>query len=499
MTTPETKPATKSNLKWWILVTVIIGTFLGRLDQTIVNLALPKIILDFGITLSAASWIGTAYILANAVFVPVWGKLGDKLGRKKIYLLGFSIFIFGSVLAGFAWNLSSMIVFRIIQAIAGSADYPTAMAIIAVTFREPKDRAQALGLWSVSFAAASVFGPLVGGPLIDMFGWRSVFLINLPVGVLGIIMALLFIDESKEESSNKTFDWWGSITLGIALCAIILILEKGLEWGWMSGMAIFLYLLSAMFLYLFYRIEVTHHDPIVDFKFFKIFVFTGTLVNNFLVFMALMGAMFTLPIFISNYMGYNATQTGYVFIPMAVFMVLGATLGGKTTGKIKSHHMIAFSTLMAGVGIYLFSVFLDPRSGIMDVIIPLSVMAFGMGLAMAHRTNAIASVVPEKEIGSASSVLALVRNIAGAFGIAIFATILQKSTENAIINLSKFSVVHATSPLQYGQAINLMILKAQMLGYSQVYILAAVILIVGSILALFVKPKHEKNITVHVE
>ena len=146
----------KGNLRWWILLTVIVGTFLGRLDQTIVNLALPKIIGDFGITVSSAGWIATAYILANAVFVPVWGKLGDTIGRKKVYILGFSIFIFGSVLAGLAWNLGSMIVFRIIQAIAGSADYPTAMAIIAITFKQGKERAQALGIWSSSFAAAAV-------------------------------------------------------------------------------------------------------------------------------------------------------------------------------------------------------------------------------------------------------------------------------------------------------------------------------------------------------
>lgn len=168
-----------NNLRWMILLTVIVGTFLGRLDQTIVNLALPKIINEFDITVSAAGWIATAYILANAIFVPIWGKLGDTWGRKRVYILGFSLFIVGSVLAGLAWNLSSMIVFRVIQAIAGSADYPTAMAIIAVTFKEGKERAQALGIWSSSFAAASVFGPLLGGPLIDIFGWRSVFLVNL--------------------------------------------------------------------------------------------------------------------------------------------------------------------------------------------------------------------------------------------------------------------------------------------------------------------------------
>jgi MFS family permease len=166
---------TRSSLRWMVLITVIVGTLLGRLDSTVVNLALPKIINDFSITVSEASWIVTAYILANSVFVPIWGKLGDTIRRKKVYLSGFTIFIVGSILTGLAWNLSSMLVSRAIQAVARSADYPTAMAIIAVTFPDPNERTQALGLWSSSFVGASVLGPLIGGPLIDTFGWRSVF------------------------------------------------------------------------------------------------------------------------------------------------------------------------------------------------------------------------------------------------------------------------------------------------------------------------------------
>ena len=247
--------AKKNNLRWWILLTVIVGTFLGRLDQTIVNLALPKIINDFGITVSAAGWIATAYILANAIFVPIWGKLGDTIGRKKVYILGFTIFILGSVLAGFAWNLSSMIVFRVIQAIAGSADYPTAMAILAVTFKEGKERAQALGIWSSSFAAASVFGPLIGGPLIDTFGWRSVFLVNLPVGVLGLFMAFMFINESRSEQKTLHFDWWGAITLGSMLSSVVLVLDQGPTWGWGAPGSIICYVCAVVFFFVFIRIE----------------------------------------------------------------------------------------------------------------------------------------------------------------------------------------------------------------------------------------------------
>lgn len=234
----------KIDLKWIVLLTVIIGTFLGRLDQTIVGLALPKIISDFGITVSSAGWITTAYIIANAVFVPIWGKLGDLIGRRKVYVIGFVVFIIGSVLAGFAWNLTSMVVFRVIQAIAGSADYPTAMAILVFTFHDEKERAEALGIWSAAFAAAAVFGPLIGGPLIDNFGWPSVFLLNLPVGIVGLIMALTFIKESKSEKKVSNFDWWGAIFLGIALAALVLVLEKGVTWGWTSLNSIVTYVVT---------------------------------------------------------------------------------------------------------------------------------------------------------------------------------------------------------------------------------------------------------------
>ena len=489
MTGPETAKK-KDYLQWWILITVIIGTFLGRLDQTIVNLALPKIINDFGITVTSAGWIATAYILANAIFVPIWGKLGDTLGRKKVYIIGFIVFIIGSVLAGLAWNLSSMIVFRVIQAIAGSADYPTAMAILAVTFKNGKERAQALGLWSASFAAASVFGPLIGGPLIDSFGWRSVFLINLPVGVIGLLMALKFIKESVSEQKTIKFDWWGAITLGSTLSALVLVLEKGTNWGWLSTRSLLSYFVIILFSALFVAIEGKHPDPIVDFKFFKIPVFVNTLVNNFVVFMGMMGGVFLIPIFAQTFLGLDATQTGFLFMPMAAALMIASPIGGWLTGKIEPRYVIAISTLIAALGLYFFS-YLDPRSTAIDIIWPLSIMAFGLGFGMAQRTNIIASVVPTHEIGIASSILALVRNIAGAFGIAIFGTILTKITESNILKIARNSTIHGANPLDFGKAFSLVVLKAQISAYGSVFIIASTFLFIGAIIALWIKVSKE--------
>jgi DHA2 family multidrug resistance protein len=483
-----------------ILLTVIIGTFLGRLDQTIVNLALPKIMKDFSITVSEAGWIATAYIIANAIFVPIWGKLGDTIGRKKVYILGFLIFIVGSILAGLSWNFPSMIIFRIIQAIAGSADYPTAMAILAVTYPVGKERAQALGIWSSSFAAATVFGPLLGGPLIDSFNWRAVFLINLPVGIIGLIMAWFFIAESKSIKKSVHFDFLGAILLGITLSSLVLVLDQGLSWGWLSAYSIACYIVTAVTLIIFILVEKDHKEPIVDLKFFKNSVFVHTLINNFIVFMGMMGSVFLLPIFAQTFLGYDATQTGYLFMPMAFMMMIASPLGGNLTGKLQPRYVIMISTAVAAAGLFLFSHMLDPRSGPLDVIIPLGVMAFGMGFGMAQRTNVIASVVPTHEIGIASSILALARNIAGAFGIAVFGTILNTSVEQAVLRTARYSSFHGTGVSQFQQFVALLMTKAQIDGYHTVFFVSASVVLVGAALAYFIgNVEVKKGVKVEVE
>ena len=486
--------------RWLILLTVMVGTFLGAMDQTIVGLALPKIMLDFNIITSDAAWISTAYILSNAIFVPVWGKLGDTIGRKKVYLWGFSIFIVGSILAGFAWDLSSMILFRIIQAIASSADYPTAMAIIAVTFTNGKERAQALGIWSSAFAASIVFGPLIGGPLIDLFGWRSVFLINLPIGLIGIAMALTFIPESVSDKKTASFDWYGALTLGIALALLVFGLDRAYDWGWTSLPILLCFAGSGMFLYVFYLIDSRHPEPIIDFKFFRIPAFVFTMINNFLIFMCMMGGMFLIPIFCQTFLGLNATETGIQFIPMAFCLMLAAPVGASLVGKVQPRYVIALSTLVAGIGMYLFTG-LDVRSGPLDIIIPISVMAFGMGFGMSQRTSIIAAIVPSEEMGSASAVLALMRNVAGAFGIAIFSTLLNNAIENNLLDLSANSVVNVHTPGVLQEVSGLMELYAQILSYHTIFIVAAVLLFVAAALALLIDVKKTtdgKEITVEI-
>ena len=479
-----------NNARWIVLATVIFGTFLGRLDQTVVNLALPKIITDFNITVTDASWISTAYILANAVLVPVWGKLGDTAGRKRIYLIGFIGFTVASGLCAVAWNLSSMIVFRVIQGFAVSADYPTAMAIIAITFTDLKERAQALGIWSAAFAVASVFGPLIGGPLIDNFEWRSVFFINIPLGIIGLLLAIRYISESVGEKRDVKFDWWGSIWLGAALATLVLVLDQGQTWGWGSGWSLLCYLGTIVFSAAFYLTELREKEPIVDLSFFRIGTFVYTMLNNFIVFMALIGAIFLIPIFAETFLGDTATQTGYLFIPLALSLMVAAPLGGRLIGKVKPSYVIFVSTFFCGVGIFLLS-YIDPRSTTLDISIPMCIMAFSLGFGMSQRTNLVAIAVPHEKIGEASAVLALVRNISGAFGVAIFSTLLTNSINANVLATARESVLNVVNPQNMQQFIALIELKAQVAGYATVFEVAAIIVMLGSFTALLIKVPRE--------
>jgi len=367
-----------------------------------------------------------------------------------------------------------------------------------VTFREGKERAQALGIWSSSFAAATVLGPLVGGPLIDNFGWRSVFLINLPVGILGLFMALRFINESKSNIKIKKFDWWGATTLGVMLFSLILVLDKGYEWGWFSLNSIFCYFMVLIFLKIFLMIEKKSEDPIVDISFFKIPAFLNTISNNFIVFMGMMGSVFLIPVFTQTFLGYSATESGFIFMPMAVCMVISAYIGGTLAGKVKAKYVIFASTLIASFGLFMF-ISLDPRSSAWGIVIPLCVMALGMGFGMAQRTNIIASVVKPEEMGIASSVLALARSIAGAFGIAVFTTILNNSIENNILRINRYSHLFSNSISDLQTYIGLISLKANINAYHNVFLISGLVVAVGAFGILTLKIKNEKtDVKVHV-
>ncbi|MCL4367292.1 DHA2 family efflux MFS transporter permease subunit [Patescibacteria group bacterium] len=480
--------------QWLVLVTLMVASFLGRLDGTIVNLALPSIIKDFGITVTQASWISTAYIIANAIFVPVFGKLGDLIGRKPLYIFGIVGFVFSSMLAGLSFNLPSMVVFRILQAITVSIDYPIALSIIAFTFEDRAQRAQAMGLWSAIFAAAAIFGPLLGGPLIDNFGWRSVFYINVPLGFLGTFMALEFIEEPvKKIKGLKNFDVLGSVLLGISLGVLVLVLDQGQSWGWGSWKSILSYLVSSLSMLSFIVLENRVAEPIVDLKFFKIPTFSAAILTSFISFMGMIGGIFLIPLFAQNYLGYSVTKSGLLFIPMALAIGFSAQIGARLSAKIEPRFLTAAGMLVASLAMMLFTS-IDIRWGAWDIIWRLVLMSAGLGIGLAPLTNAATSTVPISEVGIASSVLALARNISGAFGIAIFATILSNSVSSNILDLQKYSVINTTNPNIIQEVYLLIAAKANVMAFADVFHASMILLFVGAISALFVKESKQEFI-----
>lgn len=469
--------------QWMILLTLMISSFLGRLDGTIVNLALPKIIQDFGITVSEASWISTAYIIANAIFVPVFGKLGDMIGRKPLYIAGIVGFTVASLLAGLSFNFPSLIIFRVLQAITVSIDYPIALSIIAFTFEDKAQRAQAMGIWSAVFAASAVFGPLLGGPLIDLFSWRSVFYINIPLGALGTFMAMKYIKESVEEIKGfKNFDIVGGLLLGVSLGVGVLVLDQGQSWGWMSEKSLLLYVVALVAMVLFVLWEQKHPEPIVDLEFFKIPEFTAAIVTSFISFMGMMGGIFLLPIFAQTILGFSVTESGYLFIPMAFSIMISAQIGARLSQKYQPGLVTGIGMLWAALMLLLFAG-IDIKWTFFDLSWRLALFAMGLGVGFAPLTNAATSTVPLQKVGVASSVLALARNLAGAFGVAIFATILSNNVTSHILTLQQNTVIHTQDPQLLHAIPALIISKANVLAYGSVFKWAAVVVAIGGITA----------------
>ena len=492
----QTKKPGISRHQWLTLVTLMLGAFMGRLDGTIVNLALPKIITDFGITVSQASWITTAYIIANAIFIPVFGKLGDLIGMKKLNIYGIIGFTLTSALAGAAFNLPSMIVFRILQAITISISFPIAFSLIAYTFQDRQARATAMGIYSAVFAAAAVFGPLLGGPLIDNFSWRSVFYINIPIGIVATWMAFQFIDEPKKElRGTQNFDILGSVLLAIFLGALVLVLDQGQTWGWFSEASIVCYILTLVSFVWFFHVELHTKEPVVDLKFFKITTFTAAIITSFISFIGMIGALFLIPLFVQTYLGYSVTKSGYIFIPMALGLMMTSSFGARLSQGIESRYLISFGTLLSAVMLISFS-FIDIKWTFFDISWRLFVFAAGLGLGLAPLSTAATSTIPLHEVGIASSILQLARNIAGGFGTAIFATILSNSITSHLLSLQKYSVINTLDPQVTSSYLALLVIKANVLAFGTVFSSAFWFLLIGAIAALFVK-ESKREFTPH--
>lgn len=413
--------------KWWVLFSVMIGTFMAVLDSTIVSVAFPKMMAVFGVSVDQIEWVMTAYFLVFAVALPSSGWVADHFGYKKTYILGLFLFTLGSLLCSVSWNEDVLIFFRLIQGAGAGFVMPVGMAIVTRTF-PPKQRGMALGFWGIAAAASISLGPLVGGYLVDDFSWHTIFDINIPVGIFGMLVAGIVQKEYKSEKVTK-FDLLGFITMTIGLGSLLLaVATANSSWnteGWSSNFIMINFFISALSFILFFFVEATVEDPIVNIKLFKNRNFGLSSLIMFVFGIAFFGNAFLLPIYLQNSLGYTALQAGLVFFPVGILQAFISPLAGQVTDRINPKIPAIFGMLLLTLSLYLFS-FFSLQTTHAQIMLPLYLRGVALGFIFTPMTTIALLDIPKPQLAQASGLFNTVRQIGGSFGIAILGTLLAQ-------------------------------------------------------------------------
>lgn len=393
------------------------------LDGTTVNLALYPMSKGLDVSISEVQWVVIAYMLVLTVFLPFFGKLGDILPKNKLYAAGFLIFALGSFLNFTAPNLPLLITYRCIEAIGASIMISNSSAIIATIFKNEK-RGQALGINGGIIAIGGMSGPAIGGILINFFGWHSIFLPCIPIALLGAYYSYKFLPSHPSAKKQFKFDYPGFIYFTISIFALLLAISEGHEWGWTSLRISILGILCFGFGGLFYFRDHYINYPLVNFDMFKIRTFT---LGNLAVLTSYM-AMFTngilLPFFLQVILKLNPLVTGLLILPFSVTLSVIAPLSGKIAGKYGSKYLTIAGPIVMIIALLIFSTF-DTNTKIWEIIVASGVMGIGNGLFQSPSNTAIITSAPKNELGVASGILALSRNMGNILGVALTITLFE--------------------------------------------------------------------------
>jgi len=423
----------EEHYRWYLLVAVIIGSFMSILDSSIVNIALPKMMSVFSVNTSQIQWVGTAYALAMGVIQPSTAYLGKVCGQKKLYIFSLIMFTIGSLLCAIAWSNNSMIFFRVIQAIGGGIIMPVSLSLVYIAF-PPQERGLALGIWGISATVAPTIGPTLGGYLLEHFDWPTIFTINIPIGVFGVLFSWLVLKETEKEQAQ--FDWIGFLAIGIALFCLILGLSKGQDEGWHSVYIVTLFTMSAIFMLIFIAVELYHPQPLLDISLFTDLSFAMSNLITIFITIILFGAVFLLPIFMENMQGYTAMQTGLIMFPQSIASGLMMPLSGRLTDRGYGKAVTFLGLLILALGTWGL-LYLDLDTSLNQVRMLLFIRGIGLGLCMMPSMNLGFSKIPLSKMGSASSISNVVRQIASAFGIAFLASMLERRTDFHLARLAE--------------------------------------------------------------
>ncbi|MFF8189969.1 DHA2 family efflux MFS transporter permease subunit [Streptomyces bobili] len=400
---------------------LLLGMLLAALDQTIVSTALPTIVSDLG-GMEHLSWVVTAYLLASTAATPLWGKLGDQYGRKRLFQIAIVIFLIGSALCGMAQNMPQLIGFRALQGLGGGGLMVLSMAIVG-DIVPPRERGRYQGLFGAVFGATSVLGPLLGGLFTEHLSWRWVFYVNLPLGAvaLAVIAAVLRI---PRKSAKHVIDYLGTLLIAsVATCLVLVASLGGTTWGWGSPQIVGLAVLGVVLAFVFVAVERRAAEPVLPLKLFRIRTFTLSAVISFIVGFAMFGAMTYLPTFLQVVHGVSPTLSGVHMLPMVAGLLLASTASGQIvsrTGRWKVFPVTG--TAVTAIGLLLLHQ-LDEHSSTAVMSAFFFVFGLGLGLVMQVLVLIVQNAVSYEDLGVATSGATFFRSIGASFGVAIFGTV----------------------------------------------------------------------------
>lgn len=488
------------------LFVVVIGAFMTILDSSIVNIAIPTIENVFNVNTQGAEWVVTIYILALGVVVPISSWLGEKYGLKQIYVFSLTVFTIGSALCGASWSVGVLSGFRVLQALGGGLIMPTTMSLVYRMV--PRDRiGTAMGFWGLALIMAPAIGPTLGGYLVQYVDWRLIFYVNVPIGIVGVLLALRYLPNIPGHPVGR-LDWAGMATAAAGLFGLLLALSEGQTWGWASEGILLLLIGSVGVLVLFVYLQLTGREPLLDLRVFRYGSYTLTNILSMVVMVGMYAGVFYVPLFLQTVSGYGAMQTGLIMMPAALVTAIFMPLAGRIYDLVGARWPVFIGLLFMGYGTFLFHS-LSTATPTLVVAEWLMIRSVGMGLAMMPLTTAGMSAVPTPKIGAASSVNNILQRVSGAFGLAALTGVLQDQTGAFTSTLSAaYSPGTAGASLMSGmghviQAAGMTAPGAQLVGaymitgeiardafvlaIDNVFVLTAALTLAGAAVALFVK------------
>lgn len=492
--------------KWLITLTVMLPTLIEIIDTSVVNVSLDHISGSLSAGIEESTWTITSYLVSNAIIIPMTGWISKRIGRKRYLLFSIALFTASSFFCGSAWSLESLVFFRVLQGIGGGALLPLSQTILLETF-PPHQHGTAMAVYGIGIMFGPIIGPLLGGWITDNWSWRWIFYINIPIGMLSILLTIFFIKDPPYMRGMKLkIDYIGIILLAIGLGSLQIVLDRGHSEDWFdSGYITTLTIISVIALTLFIIVESFTENPVVNLRVFKNLTFTTGNVVMFFAFFNLFGSIVLLPIYLQTLMGYTATKAGMVLGPGGLATLIALPIAGRLVHKINPKILLGTGILISSYATYLMSRF-NLQADFWSIIWPRIILGIGMPFIFIPLTILTMAGIRREDLGNATGIYNLLRNLGGSFGVAFVMTMLQRRTQfhqsrlvenvtifdqtfqTAMDNLTSFFELKGFGPLSERAGLEAiyreLIRQASMLGFNDAFYLLSVMML-GVFLLLF--------------